>query len=42
MKKLLKIILPVLLIVGAVAFVAAPEVSALTLREGAEAALCDG
>ena len=42
MKKLLKIILPVLLIVGAVAFVAAPEVSALTLREGAEAARCDG
>lgn len=42
MKKFLKIILPVLLIVGMIAFVAVPEASALTLREGAEAARCDG
>ncbi len=39
MKKFLKFLLPVLLIVGVVVF--APEVSALTLREGAEAARCD-
>ena len=42
MKKFLKIILPILLIVGAITFVTVPEVSALTLREGAEAARCDG
>lgn len=42
MKKILKIILPVLLIVSAIAMVVTPEVSALTLREGAEAARCDG
>lgn len=40
MGKFLKVLLPVLLIVGVVAFV--PEASALTLREGAEAARCDG
>jgi cytochrome bd-type quinol oxidase subunit 2 len=42
MKKFLRILLPVLLIVGAVCFVAVPEASALTLQEGAEAARCDG
>ncbi|MBR3131970.1 hypothetical protein IKG33_00950 [Candidatus Saccharibacteria bacterium] len=42
MKKMLKIILPLVLIVGAIALVTVPEVSALTLREGAEAARCDG
>ena len=42
MKKLLKYIIPVLLIgVFALALVV-PEVSALTLQEGAEAARCDG
>ena len=42
MKKFAKIILPVLLIVGMAVAIMAPEVSALTLREGAEAARCDG
>ena len=42
MEKFLRILLPVLLIVGAVCFVAVPEASALTLQEGAEAARCDG
>lgn len=42
MKKYLKIIIPVLLLVGAVTFAIVPEVSAITLREGAEAARCDG
>ena len=42
MKKFLKILLPVLLIVGVVSFTVAPEVTALTLQEGAEAARCDG
>ena len=41
MRKILRIVLPVLLMIGAVAMVAVPEVSALTLREGAEAAKCD-
>lgn len=41
MKRLLKIALPILLVV-AIACAIAPEVSALTLREGAEAARCDG
>ena len=42
MKKLLKIIIPVLLMVSLMAVAVVPEVSALTLREGAEAARCDG
>ena len=42
MKKFIKYILPVLLIVGMAVAIMAPEVSALTLREGAEAARCDG
>lgn len=43
MRKILKLILPVLLIVMVVAAVAVvPSVSALTLQEGAEAARCDG
>lgn len=42
MKKFAKFILPVLLIVGMAVAIMAPEVSALTLREGAEAARCDG
>ncbi len=42
MKKFVKYILPVLLIVGVAVAIMAPEVSALTLREGAEAARCDG
>ena len=42
MKKFLKIVLPLLLIAVVVAGVLAPETSALTLREGAEAARCDG
>lgn len=42
MKKYLKIIIPVLLLVGTVTFAIVPEVSAITLREGAEAARCDG
>lgn len=42
MRRILKYILPVILI-GAVMFVAmVPEASALTLQEGAEAARCDG
>lgn len=41
MKKILKIILPILAIV-IVAAVASGNVSALTLKEGAEAARCDG
>ena len=41
MKKILKLVLPVL-IVGVVAFAGVFDVSALTLQEGAEAARCDG
>lgn len=41
MKKLLKIIIPVL-VIGVMALVVVPEVSAITLQEGAEAARCDG
>lgn len=41
MKKILKIVLPMLIIVVAVVAVASNSVSALTLREGAEAARCD-
>lgn len=42
MKKFVKIILPILLIAGFVTLLVMPEVSAMTLREGAEAARCDG
>ena len=42
MKKFLKLILPILLIVGIVGVMVVPEVSAMTLQEGAEAARCDG
>lgn len=42
MKKFMRLILPVLLIAGFVTLLVVPEVSALTLREGAEAARCDG
>ena len=43
MKRIVKLLLPTLLIVAGFALlVVAPEVSALTLREGAEAARCDG
>ena len=42
MKKIIRIILPVLIMAGMFALVVVPEVSALTLREGAEAARCDG
>ena len=42
MRKFVKIVLPILLIAGFVAFLVVPEVSAMTLREGAEAARCDG
>ena len=42
MKKILRLILPMILIVGVVGLLVVPEVSALTLQEGAEAARCDG
>lgn len=42
MKKVLKTILPILIIGVAVAMLASGNVSALTLQEGAEAARCDG
>ena len=42
MKKILKTILPVLIIGAAVVMLASGNVSALTLQEGAEAARCDG
>lgn len=42
MKKFLKIILPIVAIVFVFALAISPSVSALTLREGAEAARCDG
>ncbi len=42
MRKILKLVLPVLLIIGLVSFAVMPGVSALTLQEGAEAARCDG
>lgn len=41
MKKFVRLILPVLLIAGFVTLLVVPEVSAMTLREGAEAARCD-
>ena len=42
MKTILKIALPILLVVGLLVLTVVPEVSALTLQEGAEAARCDG
>lgn len=42
MRKILKTVLPVLLVAILVGLVMMPEVSALTLQEGAEAARCDG
>lgn len=41
MKKILEIVLPMLIMVVAVAALASNSVSALTLQEGAEAARCD-
>ena len=42
MKRIARIILPILFIAGFLTFLVVPEVSAITLREGAEAARCDG
>ena len=42
MKKILKTILPILIVGVAVVMLASGNVSALTLQEGAEAARCDG
>lgn len=42
MKKFLKLIVPVLIIAGIIGVMLVPEVSAMTLQEGAEAARCDG
>ena len=43
MRKYLKIVLPILMLLGFVVLAIAPETaSALTLQEGAEAARCDG
>lgn len=42
MKKFLRIILPILIIGVVAIFLVSSNVSALTLREGAEAARCDG
>ena len=42
MKKILRIVLPILIMVVAVVALAPGSVSALTLQEGAEAARCDG
>ena len=42
MRKILKLALPVLLMIGLVSLAVVPGVSALTLQEGAEAARCDG
>ena len=42
MKRLTKLILPIVLLFGLVGLVISPSVSAMTLREGAEAARCDG
>lgn len=42
MRKILKLVLPMILMAGLVALAVVPEVSALTLQEGAEAAKCDG
>lgn len=42
MKKYLKIVLPSLIMLGIMVFVGTQSVSALTLKEGADAARCDG
>lgn len=42
MKNKIKLFLPILLMIGFFALTIAPAVSAVTLREGAEAARCDG
>lgn len=42
MRKYLRIILPMMLLAVVFGLVMVPEVSALTLQEGAEAARCDG
>ena len=42
MKKIIKCLLPTIIIAGLCVVVAAQGVSALTLQEGAEAARCDG
>ena len=42
MRKILKLVLPVIVMISLVALAVVPEVSALTLQEGAEAARCDG
>ena len=42
MGKYLRIILPIMLLVVVFGLAVVPEVSALTLQEGAEAAKCDG
>ena len=41
MRKFLRIILPMIIMVGLVVMAIVPEASALTLQEGAEAAKCD-
>ena len=42
MRKYLRIVLPLMLVAGVFGLVMVPEVVALTLQEGAEAARCDG
>ena len=42
MRKILKIVLPMILMAGLIGLAVVPEVSALTLQQGAEAAKCDG
>ncbi len=42
MRKILRVVLPIILIAGMVGLVLMPSVSAMTLQEGAEAARCDG
>ena len=42
MKKILRVVLPIILIVGLVGLAIMPSTSAMTLQEGAEAARCDG
>ncbi len=41
MRKILKLILPAIIMIALCVFAVVPETSALTLREGAEAARCD-
>ncbi len=42
MRKILRVVLPIILIAGMVGLALMPSVSAMTLQEGAEAARCDG